>query len=467
MKFRFAKPLKRSYWQESIEPSDPCSSLIGSQRADVAIIGGGFVGLWTALTIKEHEPDCKVIILEQDVCGGGASGRNGGFVMSWWPKIGTITSICSREEAVFLGRSSEQAISELGEFCRQNAIDAHFVQKGWLWTATTPAHVDSWNGTLDACERLGVHPFERLSRQEVQRRTGSPVHLSGVFEASNATVQPAALVQGMRRVAIERGVIIHERSGVSRIRSGEPAQLHCKTGTLSAGKVVLATNAWSAAIPELARLITPVNSSIVVTKPLGNRLEQLGWTGGESITDSQLMVDYYRTTRDGRIAFGKGTGAITYRSEINGVFSEDDDSIELTKADLLSTYPELNTDAVAHSWSGPIDRTYDSLPVFGKLSRQPNIFYGIGWSGNGVGPSRMGGRILASLALARNDAWSRSSLVGRRCKTFPPEPLRYFGGNLVRGAVIRKETAEMQGLPPGTLDKMLASLAPSGLEDKS
>lgn len=179
------------------------------------------------------------------------------------------------------------------------------------------------------------------------------------------------------------------------------------------------------------------------------------------------MVDYYRTTRDGRIAFGKGTGAITYRSEINGVFSDDDDSIELTKADLLSTYPELNTDAVAHSWSGPIDRTYDSLPVFGKLSRQPNIFYGIGWSGNGVGPSRMGGRILASLALARDDVWSRSSLVRRRCKTFPPEPLRYFGGNLVRGAVIRKETAEMQGRPPGTLDKMLASLAPSGLEDKS
>ncbi|NSZ02069.1 FAD-dependent oxidoreductase [Agrobacterium tumefaciens] len=466
MKFRFAKPLKRSYWQESIEPSELGSPLAGAQRADIAIVGGGFVGLWTAITIKRHEPDCRVVILEQDICGGGASGRNGGFVMSWWPKIGTLTSFCSREEALFLGRSSEQAISELGEFCRQHVIDAHFVQKGWLWTATTPAHVDSWNGTLDACERLGVRPFERLSSAEVKRRTGSSVHLSGVFEASNATVQPAALVQGMRRVARELGVIIHERSGVDRIQPGTPTLLHCKTGTLSADRVVLATNAWSAALPELARLIMPVNSAIVVTQPLGRGLEQMGWTGGESITDSQLMVDYYRTTRDGRIAFGKGTGAIAYGSEINGVFSDDADSIEMARADLFRTYPGLDKHSITHSWSGPIDRTYDSLPIFGHLRGHPNIFYGVGWSGNGVGPSRMGGRILASLALARDDEWSRSSLVGRNCKTFPSEPLRYFGGNLVRNAVARKENAEMQGRHPGALDKMLARLAPSGLEDK-
>ncbi|NLS28294.1 Gamma-glutamylputrescine oxidoreductase [Sphingomonas sp. S2M10] len=467
MKFRISKPLKRSYWQDSMVSSEPCPPLVGESRADVAIIGGGFVGLWTALTIKQHEPDCRVVLLEQDVCGGGASGRNGGFVMSWWPKIGTIRSFCTVEEALFLGRSAEVAISELGEFCNQHGIDAHFVQKGWLWTATTPAHVDSWNGTLQACEKLGVRPFERLSPEEVRRRTGSPVHLGGVFEASNATVQPYALVQGMRRVALEAGVVIHEQSAVERIEPGTPAKLISRAGALAADRVVLATNAWSAVLPELLRLITPVNSSIVVTRPLGDQFDEIGWTGGESITDSQLLVDYYRTTRDGRIAFGKGTGAIAYRSEINGVFSEDADSIALTSADLFSTYPDLDGNVVADSWSGPVDRTYDSLPVFGRLGGQPNLFYGIGWSGNGVGPSRLGGRILAGLALGRDDEWSRCSLVGRACKGFPPEPFRYLGGRMVRNAVLRKERAELQSKPPALFDKLLARLAPSGLEDKS
>ncbi|WP_249215683.1 FAD-dependent oxidoreductase [Burkholderia contaminans] len=136
MKLNPTPPLKRSYWQESIDASAPTPALRGMEKADIAIIGGGFVGLWTALTLKQHEPDCDVVILEQDVCGGGASGRNGGFAMSWWPKIGTLQSLCSTEQALFLGRSAEQAIHELGEFCREHAIDAHFVQKGWLWTAT-------------------------------------------------------------------------------------------------------------------------------------------------------------------------------------------------------------------------------------------------------------------------------------------------------------------------------------------
>lgn len=465
MKLRISPPLKRSYWQDSVPEGAPCPPLAGAAQADVAIIGGGFVGLWTALAIKQQQPDCRVTILEQDVCGGGASGRNGGFVMSWWPKIGSLQGFCSPEQALFLGRAAESAITEIGDFCRDHGIDAHFVQGGWLWTATTPAHVGAWEGTLRACAALGVSPFQRLSGEELRRRTGSPRHLAGVFEASNATVQPQALVQGLRRVALQAGVTIHENTGVARILPGQPARLLTPGGTVTAGRVVLATNAWSAAIPELARLFTPVNSSVVVTRPLD--LAEIGWTGGESITDSQLLVDYYRTTRDGRIAFGKGTGMLSWGSAVNGRFSEDAASIAQTRADLYATYPMLDRDAVGHAWSGPIDRTYDSLPVFGALTGQPNIVYGIGWSGNGVGPSRLGGRILASLALGRDDAWSRCPLVGRRCKTFPPEPFRYLGGRMVRRAVIRKERAELGGKAPARLDRLLARLAPAGLEDKS
>lgn len=467
MKFRASPPLKPSHWQTSVPAPTPCPALQGDHHADVAIVGGGFVGLWTALTIRELEPDCRVAIVEQHLCGSGASGRNGGFAMSWWPKIGTLRALCGDDEARFLGRQSEKAIFDLGEFCARHGIDAHFTQKGWLWTATSPAHVDTWNGTLAACAALGAEPFQRLSGEEVRRRTGSPTHLAGVFEASNATVQPYALVQGMRRVALDAGVTIFENSPVRRIESGAPVRLIAEGGTLTADRVVLATNAWSAAIPELARLIAPVNSSVVITRPLGDTLREIGWTGGESITDSQLMVDYYRTTRDGRIAFGKGTAAMSFGGAIGAVFSEDAATAAQTRADLFATFPMLDQTYLDATWSGPIDRTFDSVPVFGRLRGQPNICYGIGWSGNGVAPSRLGGYILASMALRRDDEWSRSSLIGRRVKTFPPEPFRYVGGSMVRRAVRRKETAEMQGRRPRSLDRLLAGLAPAGLEDKS
>ncbi|MFK0270461.1 NAD(P)/FAD-dependent oxidoreductase [Pseudomonas asiatica] len=468
MKLTTTVPLKPSHWMTSANLLESATTpLQGVQEADVVIVGGGFVGLWTAMTIKELEPDARVLVLEQHICGGGASGRNGGFVMSWWPKIGSLKAFCSAEQALFLAYAAEEAINELGTFCERHGIDAHFQQSGWLWTATTRQHLDSWNGTLAACAKLGVEPFERLDAREVARRTGSSVHLGGVFERSIATVQPALLVKGMREVALKMGVLIHEHTPVQGIEPGRPATVTTRHGQVKAKSVVLAINAWAAALPALAKLIVPVNSSIVATERMPERLAEIGWTGGEAITDSQLLVDYYRTTQDGRICFGKGTGAISYGSRIDEVFSEHQQSIALTEADLRRTYPMIGDTQIQAGWSGPIDRTYDSLPVFGQLSGYANVHYGIGWSGNGVGPSRLGGRILASLALEREDAWSRCALVGRICRNFPPEPLRYVGGNLVRNAVLRKERNELAGQPPAALDRYLARFAPAGLEDKN
>ncbi|CPK06558.1 oxidoreductase [Bordetella pertussis] len=236
---------------------------------------------------------------------------------------------------------------------------------------------------------------------------------------------------------------------------------------MRAGTVVLANNVWAAAIPELAPLITPVNSALVVTEPIGERLQELGWRGNEAITDSQLLVGYYRKTRDGRLVFGKGSGALSSGGRIGQVFSRDPGTEALTEADFRRTYPELRDVAIAQAWAGPIDRTYDSLPVFGRLRGADHICYGIGWSGNGVAPSWVGGQILASLALGRKNEWSESALVGRECRKFPPEPIRFMGGTLVRNAVLRKERDEALGRKPAWLDTRLATLAPAGLEDKS
>lgn len=464
---KIANARHRSLWlREVLGDQEPAPALRGAARADVAIVGGGYVGLWTALRIKEREPDCDVAVLEQDICGGGASGRNGGFVLSWWPKIASLVKLCGAEEALRIARASEGAIDEIRVFCEANNVDAHFRRRGFLWTATSKAQLGAWERVVGECERLGVAAFRRLEPQEVAARSGSPAHLAGVFEASAATVQPAALVRGLRRVAIARGVRVFENSRVLEFSRSYPIAVRTAEGVLAAEKLVIAMNAWAAGVRELRQALVAISSDIIATAPMPDRLAQTGWTGGECITDSQMMVDYYRTTRDGRIVFGKGGWGIALGGRIPGSFDRHAGRAASVTSDFRRYYPMLADVRISDDWSGPIDRTSTGLPILGRLGGREHIVYGVGWSGNGVGPSVLGGKILASLALGVADEWTRSPFVDRRTGGFPPEPVRYVGAHAVREAVIRKERAEAEGREPHPLAIRLARLAPAGLEDK-
>ncbi len=460
-------PMKhRSFWlQEALGDAPLAPPLQGTERVDVVIVGGGYVGLWTAIRIKERDPACHVAIVEQDVCGGGASGRNGGFVLSWWAKLPTLIKLCGTEEALRAARASEAAVDEVRTFCDAHGIDAQFRRGGWLWTATTQAQLGAWEETVRLCERLGGDAYARLTPEEVRARGGSPVYLAGVLERSGATVQPALLVRGLRRVALERGVRIFEGSRVVEIRRTSPPTVRTAEGTVAAEKVVVAMNAWAAGLRGLAHALVVVSSDIVVTAPIPERLEAIGWTSGECITDSQQMVDYHRTTRDGRIAFGKGGWGIALGGRIGPKFDRDTRRALMVAADFRRTYPMLADVPTEYDWCGPIDRSADGLPLLGGLGGREDIFYGVGWSGNGVGPSVLGGRILASLVLGVDDEWSRFPLVDRRPRPFPPEPFRFVGAHVVREAVRRKERAEAAGRKPNRVTAMIARLAPAGLED--
>jgi glycine/D-amino acid oxidase-like deaminating enzyme len=229
---------------------------------------------------------------------------------------------------------------------------------------------------------------------------------------------------------------------------------------------VIAMNAWAARFRELRRALVVLSSDIVATNPIPDSLEKIGWTGGEAITDSQLRVDYYRTTRDGRIAFGKGAGAIALAGRMGSEFERNPRAGRDAEADLRAYYPSLNGATVTHQWSGPIDKTMSGIPLFGRLGGREDILYGVGFSGNGVGPSLVGGKILRSLALGLRDEWSECPLVEQRFERFPSEPFCYLAARLVRGAVVRKETAEIRGRRPRSIDVRLSGLAPAGLEDK-
>ncbi len=458
----------RSFWlQEVLGDAPDEAPLQGAQRADVAIVGGGFVGLWTALRIKERDPGCDVVLVEQDICGGGASGRNGGEVLSWWAKAGTLVALCGREEAIRLATASVDAIGEIEVFCSEHGIDAEFNRAGYLWTATTAAQLGAWDSTVELLRDLGAPALELLEPAEVARRAGSPVHLAGVLDPSAATVQPAKLARGLRRVALERGVRIHEHSRVTSVDRGRPAVLRTAHGALTADRVVFATNAWAASMRELHTRLVVVSSDIILTAEAPERLDEIGWTGFEAISDSQVMIHYYRRTARGRVMFGKGGWGIALAGRLGPDFDRHEGRAVDVEANFRRIYPNLADVPVEHHWCGPIDRSHHGLPLFGRLGGREHLVYGVGWSGNGVGPSVLGGKILASLALGADDEWSRSSFVGDRPGRFPPDPVRFVGAHVVRSAVVRMERAHARGSSPRPWDVFVAGFAPAGIIPKA
>jgi putative aminophosphonate oxidoreductase len=454
----------RSLWlQEALrlEEGGDAPELVESIEADVCIVGGGYTGLWAALRVKELEPDASVVLIDADICGGGPSGRNGGFALSWWPKVETLHKRFGKEDAHRLVKISEDAIAEIGSFCEREGVDAHFHRGGWLWTATSPAQVGSWESSLEIADSYGERPFELLSAEEVQARTGSPLHLGAAFEASAATVQPALLARGLRRVALGRGVRIHERAPMVEL-DREEGVVRTPSGSIRAGAIVLALNAWASRIKELSRALVAVSSDIVATTPMPDALQESGWTGGESISNCRLMVHYYRTTRDGRVVFGQGGARHAFSGRVDSKFDFNGAQTESLKKDLVRLVPAAEGVPVTNAWGGPIDRTADGLPFAGRLPGRVPIVYGTGYSGNGVAPSFTFARILASSALGRSDEWSELPLNRGVGPTFPPEPVRFVGGLVVRRAVRRKEGREDEGLTCDPVTASVAGLAPQG-----
>jgi putative aminophosphonate oxidoreductase len=453
----------RSLWlEEALAQEDVQEErLEGRTRADVCIVGGGYTGLWTAIRIKELEPAADVVVIEADICGGGPSGRNGGFALSWWSKIDTLIKRAGETEALRLAQAAEAAVSEIGEFCAREGIDAQFEQSGWLWTATSAAQVGGWNGAIETAARLGAEPFEAVEPEKLRERTGCAVHVAGLFDRAAAKVHPGFLARGLRRAAASRDVRIYERSAMVEL-DRDHGVVRTPHGSVEADAIVLALNAWALQVPELRRAIVAVSSDMIATAPMPEKLAASGWTGGECVSNSRLMVHYYRTTKEGRVAFGRGGGRIAFGARVNENFDYNGRQTRELKEELPQLVPAAAGVPITHAWGGPIDRSRDGLPIFGSLPGRTRIVYVTGFSGNGVAPSLTAGKILAASALRRDDEWSRSRIISGVPARFPPEPIRFVGGLVVRGAVRRKERREDVGKSVDPVTMRIAALAPSG-----
>ena len=458
------RPLVRSLWLQEALADEPDAErvdpLVGTHSTDVCIVGGGYTGLWTALRMRELDPSVSVTIVEADFCGSGASGRNGGLALPWWTKAKRLAKVCGVEEGRFLLDASAKAVDEIEAFCAGNGVDAKVRRRGQLSLATTPLHLDAWRDNVAFLRTLDMgEPIVEITPDEATRRGGSPTYVGGTFESSGAAVQPALLARGLRRVAMQRGVTIFERTLVERIAEGNPVRLRTPTGEVVAAKVVLATNAWTAAIPELRRHMIVVSSDMVATAPIPDRLQEIGWIGGESISDMRLMVHYLHVTHDDRIAIGRGSGALAYLGRVTPAFDDSPARAATVERGLRKLYPMLADVPITHRWAGPIDRSRSGTLIFGKLKLNPNILYGVGYSGTGVAQSVLGGKILASTALGRVDEWSTSRLNQGPVVLYPPDPVKFFGGLAVRSVLQRTEEQEEDRVVPPAWAKRVSTLA--------
>jgi glycine/D-amino acid oxidase-like deaminating enzyme len=443
--------LEPPWWLQEAPPDPQAATLEGEARAEVAIVGGGYTGLWTALALKEREPALDVVLFEAEFCGHGPSGRNGGFLESYWPALVPLADRLGDDGALAVTRASEgavDAVRELGE-------DVWLREGGMLKVSASPVQDAAVERAVATAERLGA-PEEAvsLSREEVAERIRSPRFRKGVFFRKAATVQPARLVRALRRRGLAEGIRIHERTRATRIR---PGLVEVEHGRVHAPEIVVASNAWAAGWKPLSRLLTPFGSYIVLTEPVPELLDEIGWTGGEAIVDGRMFLHYFRTTPDGRVLMGSGSGPIGFGGRISTRFTHDRPTAARAEAGLRTLLPELASARVEHAWGGPIDVSADHLPVFGTAP-DARIHYGAGYTGNGVGPSWLGGQILASLVLGSDDEWSRLALAGRRIRKLPPEPVNFLGGSLVRSALLAVEEADELGrrAPPGA--RLVASL---------
>jgi glycine/D-amino acid oxidase-like deaminating enzyme len=446
----------RSFWlQEALadDPGEPTPPLERNVVADVCIVGGGFAGLWTAVRLTERAPGMRIAVLEKDIVGGGASGRNGGFVSSSWHDADAMLELFGEVEGLRYLRILADGVAQVGAFAQTHGIDCWFHHEGVVGALT-----GTWQsgfGTDGGAERLAAlgEPgrIVPLPRDEIRAHADSPRFVGGVFVPDNAIVQPARLARGLRRLLLERGVRIFERTRMTGLERSRPAVVLTERGAVKADQVVLATGAWAASMTPFRRSFGVIADYVVATEPIPDRLERIGWTSQVGFADGREWLYYLRPTDDGRIVIGGGIGAAVYGGRGDGRDANGRrDVAEITARGLLWMFPQLEGIRFTHAWGGPIDQTPTFVPFYRTLE-PGNVHAGLGYSGHGLVQTFVGGHILASTVLGVEDEWTSLPVNRPEIVAAPPEPLRYPLLRVAAAALARGDARQDAGRSRGWL----------------
>jgi glycine/D-amino acid oxidase-like deaminating enzyme len=457
------EPSDRSWWLDEAlkdEGNLPAAApLDGQHEADVAIVGGGFTGLWTALTLKSRRPDLSVTLIEASICSSGASGKNGGKVHGYWSSLETAVQALGPDGALAIARAGDWAQDGIRDFAAECGRDVWWREGGNLVVATTPAQEEKIDPAVRLARELGAQDrVMALTTEEVRARCASPVFRRGLFYPDAGTVHPARLTRALRQAAIDRGVSLFENTPMLRLDPGRPCRIKTPRGRVVARDVVLATNTALSMRPEVRPHMSIFSSFAVMSEPAPDQLAAMAWTGDEGLADLRMFLHYFRKTPDGRVLMGSGSGPVGFGSRARSRYlTHDVASIARAEAGLRRLLPKFHEIRLARAWGGAIDVSSDRLPFF-KTVPSTRIHYGCGFSGHGVNATYIAGQCLASLVLDQRDRWSTLPFCTRSLPRLPPEPFRFVGAGAIRSAVLACEEADEQHRQAHALARGIASL---------
>jgi len=446
-----------SLWHETAEDDwVPRPSLPGDRDTDVAIVGGGFTGLWTALYLARADPSLRIAVLEAETAGFGASGRNGGWCSALFPSsLGSVAKRSSREGALALHAAMRGAVDEVLEVAAEEGIDARAAKGGTIGLARSEPQWVRARAEVDEARRwgLGEDDVRVLDAAEATEVLAGTRVLGATYTPDCAAIHPARLVRGLAEAAVRRGVAVYERTPVTAITAGSVVTRH---GTVRAERVIRATEGYTRSLEGQRRQVVPVYSLIIATEPLPDDVwEQIGLRRRETFTDHRHLIIYGQRTADGRLVFGGRGAPYHFGSRIRASYDRVPRVFDALHETLVDLFPVVKDAAITHRWGGALGITRDWTASVG-LDRATGLGWGGGYVGDGVGTANLAGRTLADLVLDRDTELTRLPWVGHRSRAWEPEPLRWLGINVGLHAMTWADREEARTRRPSRIARLVS-----------
>jgi glycine/D-amino acid oxidase-like deaminating enzyme len=440
-----------SFWLETGGDLTPRPSMGESIDVDVAVLGAGYSGLWTAYYLLQHEPSLRIAVLEREIAGFGASGRNGAWCS---PKLsvtpGELINRYGKQTAKGTVEAIREAVDEVGRVAAREEIDAQFRKGGLLHVARgsheLPALETEWDDltTLDLTSDCALLPADALAARI--RVNGAKAAL---FDPHCATIHPGRLVRGLARTVERRGAVIYEQTPVEHFELSPHPRLITPQGDARAEIIVLAGEAYLSRLKPMRRQVLPIYSLIVLTEPLSeDQWANIGWEGDECVQSYRLAIDYLSRTIDGRILFGGRGPRYHFGSKIADEYDRDKETHNRLRENLIDWFPSLRGVEFSHAWGGPIGVKRDWMPTV-HFDARSGLALAFGYAGQGVAVTNLAGRILAALITSKHPEYSKLPMTGHHSPKWEPEPLRWMAVNYVQRAMERLDAhSRRKGEPP-------------------
>ena len=439
-----AKTKQAVFWVDQLDSTtEEPFALTGSKETDLVIIGGGFTGLWTALLASEANPGRRIVILESETVGYGASSRNGGFCdaslthglengVSHWP-----------EEMPTLVRLGRENLNGIIETTERHNIGCDVEKTGEINVATEQWQVEQLLESTNLAKSFG-EDIQFLDSNAVKEQVNSPTYLAGLWNRDGALMlDPGKLVRGLQDTVTSLGVAIFEKSPVVDLtKSGNKIVVSTQNGQVSADRVVIATNAFNPVLKKIRRYVIPVYDHVLVSEPLSSsQLQSLNWSNRQGVGDSGNQFHYYRLTKSNRVLWGGYDAHYYFGNRMGSEVENNDQTFSMLAEHFFETFPQLEGLSFTHKWSGPIGTTTRFSCTWGS-SLQGQVAWAVGYTGLGVGASRFGAQVALDLVDGIDTERTELEMVRKQPFPFPPEPFRWLGVQITSSMMKRSDRNE-------------------------